>query len=119
MAENEPRPIEKTQAAAADPTKIPSFTGTLAKGVHVVGGMGIAPVDDCQQRLDQPVEQPRPALALGDDVADVVFDHHDTGDTGDAGRRIGRFGHRDVLAPDHAESAVREVLAEFLDDAEE
>jgi uncharacterized sulfatase len=34
--------LEKTAAAAANPMTAPSFTGTLADGVHVVGGMGNA-----------------------------------------------------------------------------
>ncbi|MDE0885788.1 MAG: alkyl sulfatase [Myxococcota bacterium] len=34
--------IEQTAAAQANPATIPSFTGTLAEGVHVVGGMGNA-----------------------------------------------------------------------------
>ena len=34
--------IEETAAARANPATVPSFTGTLAEGVHVVGGMGNA-----------------------------------------------------------------------------
>jgi uncharacterized sulfatase len=34
--------VESTAAAAANPVTAPSFTGTLADGVHVVGGMGNA-----------------------------------------------------------------------------
>ena len=34
--------ISKTVAAAANPATVPSFTGTLAEGVHVLGGMGNA-----------------------------------------------------------------------------
>ena len=34
--------IEESAAARANPTAIPAFTGTLAEGVHVVGGMGNA-----------------------------------------------------------------------------
>ena len=34
--------ISKTAAAAANPATVPSFTGTLAEGVHVLGGMGNA-----------------------------------------------------------------------------
>ena len=34
--------ISKTAAAAANPATVPSFTGTLADGVHVLGGMGNA-----------------------------------------------------------------------------
>ncbi len=34
--------IEKSTAAQANPATVPSFTGTLAEGVHVVGGMGNA-----------------------------------------------------------------------------
>jgi len=34
--------LEKTAAAAANPATAPSFKGTLAEGVHVVGGMGNA-----------------------------------------------------------------------------
>ena len=34
--------IKKSNAAQANPTTIPSFTGTLADGVHVLGGMGNA-----------------------------------------------------------------------------
>lgn len=34
--------IEKSAAARANPVAIPSFVGTLAEGVHVVGGMGNA-----------------------------------------------------------------------------
>jgi uncharacterized sulfatase len=34
--------LQKTAAAAANPITLPSFTGTLAEGVHVVGGMGNA-----------------------------------------------------------------------------
>jgi len=35
-------PISKTAAAGANPATVPSFTGTLAEGVHVLGGMGNA-----------------------------------------------------------------------------
>ena len=38
----DPTPLEKTAAAAANPATVPSFKGTLAPGVHVVGGMGNA-----------------------------------------------------------------------------
>jgi uncharacterized sulfatase len=34
--------LKKTAAAAANPATAPSFTGTLARGVHVLGGMGNA-----------------------------------------------------------------------------
>jgi len=34
--------IKQSDAARANPTAIPAFTGTLAEGVHVVGGMGNA-----------------------------------------------------------------------------
>ncbi|MFP6639031.1 MAG: alkyl sulfatase dimerization domain-containing protein [Myxococcota bacterium] len=34
--------LENTAAARANPATVPSFTGTLADGVHVVGGMGNA-----------------------------------------------------------------------------
>ena len=34
--------LEKSAAAAANPATAPSFTGTLAAGVHVLGGMGNA-----------------------------------------------------------------------------
>ena len=34
--------IDQSTAAQANPTTIPSFVGTLAEGVHVVGGMGNA-----------------------------------------------------------------------------
>lgn len=34
--------LQKTAAAQANPVTVPSFTGTLAEGVHVVGGMGNA-----------------------------------------------------------------------------
>ena len=34
--------LDETTAAKANPVTVPSFTGTLAEGVHVVGGMGNA-----------------------------------------------------------------------------
>ncbi len=39
---SDPNAISKTAAAAANPATVPSFTGTLAEGVHVLGGMGNA-----------------------------------------------------------------------------
>ena len=34
--------VGETDAAKANPATVPSFTGTLADGVHVLGGMGNA-----------------------------------------------------------------------------
>ena len=34
--------LSKTEAAQANPATVPSFTGTLTEGVHVLGGMGNA-----------------------------------------------------------------------------
>jgi hypothetical protein len=34
--------LENMAAAAANPVTVPSFTGTLAEGVQLVGGMGNA-----------------------------------------------------------------------------
>jgi hypothetical protein len=40
----------------------------------MVGGIGIAPIDDADERADDLAEDASPPFALGDGLRDVVFD---------------------------------------------
>ena len=86
--------VGETDAAKANPTTVPSFTGTLADGVHVLGGMGNALTVETQGGIVQM-------------------------DTGPAGQRVEKmldwmFSHLQSQNPNHHHNNVSALVAPSL-----